>query len=49
MAIFESVREFFEVIMSPFESLFGFFPDVKQIIEGIVVLSLGYFGWRAIK
>lgn len=49
MVIFESVRTFFEILMSPFESLFGFFPDFKQIIEGIVVLSLGYFGWRAIK
>lgn len=49
MVVFESVRNFFEILMSPFESLFGFFPEAKQIIEGIVVLSLGYFGWRAIK
>lgn len=49
MVVFESVKDFFEILMTPFESLFGFFPDVKQIIEGIVILSLGYFGWRAIK
>lgn len=49
MVVFESVKTFFEILMSPFESLFGFFPEVKYIIEGIVFLSLGYFGWRAIK
>lgn len=49
MVIFESVRAFFDILMSPFQSLFGFFPEVKYIIEGIVILSLGYFGWRAIK
>ena len=49
MVVIESVRGFIEVIMSPFQSLFGMFPEVKQIITGLIVLSLGYFGWRAVK
>lgn len=49
MIVIESFKTFVEILVSPFQSLFGFFPEVKQIIEGILVLSLGYFGWRAIK
>lgn len=49
MVVFESVRAFFEVIMSPFKELFEAFPEYGGIVKGVVVLSLGYFGWRAIK
>lgn len=49
MVVFESVREIFDIILSPMESIFGMFPDFKIIIEGIFFLSLSYFGWRAIK
>lgn len=49
MLVIESFKTFIEILVSPFQSLFGFFPEVKQIIEGILVLSLGYFGWRAVK
>lgn len=49
MLVIESFRTFIEILVSPFQSLFGFFPDFGEIIGGILVLSLGYFGWRAIK
>lgn len=49
MVVFESIRNVFEIILSPFESIFGLFPEFKVIIEGIFFLSLSYFGWRAIK
>ena len=49
MVVVESVRGFISVIFAPFQTLFGMFPEVKQIITGLIVLSLGYFGWRAVK
>lgn len=49
MVVFQSVKDFFEIIIAPFETLFGMFPDLKHIIGGLLTLALGYFGWRAIK
>lgn len=49
MVVFESVRNFFEILIAPFEQLFEWFPEFGTVITGILVLSLGYFGWRAIK
>lgn len=49
MVVFESVKGFFEILISPLKTVFEYFPDYKNIIGGILILSLGYFGWRAIK
>ena len=49
MVVIESVKGFLQVIYAPFQTLFGMFPEVKQIINGLFILSLGYFGWRAVK
>lgn len=49
MVVYHSIKAFFEVLISPFTELFQSFPEFAGIIKGIVVLSLGYFGWRAVK
>lgn len=49
MVVIESVKAFYEIIISPFEDLFLDFPQFGGIITGVLLLSLGYFGWRAIK
>lgn len=49
MIVFESIRNFFEILMAPFEQLFEWFPELQYVITGIFTISLGYFGWRAIK
>ena len=49
MVVFESIKDVFDIVLTPFDALFGMFPSFKVIIEGIFFLSLSYFGWRAIK
>lgn len=49
MVVFDSIKGFFDVVVSPFREFFTTFPEFRNIIYGIIVLSLGYFGWRAVK
>lgn len=49
MVVFESVRNFFEIIVAPFQQLFEWFPELEYVLTGILTMSLAYFGWRAIK
>lgn len=49
MVVFESVRKIYDIILSPLDGIFGIFPDAKNIIGGILFLSLAFFGWKAIK
>lgn len=49
MVVFESVRNFFEILVAPLQQLFEWFPEFKYVLEGLLFLSLSYFGWRAIK
>lgn len=49
MIVIESFKGFIELLFAPFHDLMTSFPEFKNILVGIVVLSLGYFGWRAIK
>lgn len=49
MIVFESVRNFFEILTAPFMQLFEWFPELEYVLTGILFLSLSYFGWRAIK
>lgn len=49
MVVFESVKYFLDILISPVKELFTSFPEFGGIITGLLVLSLGYFGWRAVK
>lgn len=49
MIVFESVRNFFEILVAPFQQLFVWFPELEYVLTGILTMSLVYFGWRAIK
>lgn len=49
MVVIQSVKGFLDAIISPFLELFESFPEFGTIITGLCVLSLGYFGWRAVK
>lgn len=49
MIVIQSFANFITLLFAPFHDFFETFTEFAGIIKGIVVLSLGYFGWRAIK